>query len=164
MCSACSSFYRSHTLAKLHKQNVVYIAYVGMHDGVDTFKYGKSADIYQREYQSHRKNFKVFEMYNIYQTNYKDQVETLFANEMRLRNIHRELIIMTACNKPKLQTELFQPNDTYPIDHIDTIIRELITEMNYNDEKLLELEKIKLRRLEIEYKIKKLDYIMRKQK
>ena len=153
------SFYQTNTLARLHKQNVLYVAYIGSYDGIDTFKYGKSSDVYQREYQSHRKSFKVFEMYNIYRTNYKDQVEGLLANELRLRNIHRELMIMTACNKLKLQTELFQPNEEYTINHVDTIIKELISEHNKRDreERELELERIKLQRLELEYKIKLLD-------
>ena len=146
------SFHKTGNLAKLYKQNVIYIAYVGTHNNKDTFKYGKSSDVFKREYSSHRKTFQIFEMYEIYKTNYKDHVEVQLEHELKLRNLHTQLYF------GKLQTELFQVNDTYSIDDIDRITRDIIKEHDAKDDKIIEYERIKLRQMELEYKMKLLDY------
>jgi hypothetical protein len=137
------SFYNTHTLGKFDNKNVVYLAYVGRYNDLDIFKYGKSSNVYQREMTSHRKHFDTFEMYNIYLTNHKDHVETQLEKELKLRNMHLELVINN-----KKQTELFCTTPAFDIHAVDRIVRDIIQEfaLSEAETRALEIEKIRLER------------------
>lgn len=146
MASVYRSVYRSKCITSFEGKNVLYIAYVGKHPRpsqqdalVDTFKYGKSSDIYQREYKSHRKAFGTFEMLHIYPSAYSDYVETQFERELRVRNIHTEISINN-----KKRTELFQPTEEYSLAFVATVMRRLIKMSEQRDKDMLELEKLRL--------------------
>lgn len=149
------SFYKTNLLAHVANKNVVYIAYVGKHGKNDTFKYGKSSDIYQREYTAHRKAFPIFDMIHIYPTNFNDYVETSFEKELKIRKIHTELVV-----NHKRQTELFQPNEDYPLESIDEMMKKIIKQHEMEDTMLQKLnaERIKLEKLKVRLAIKEVEY------
>lgn len=139
---------------------MVYIAYVGQYEGKHIYKYGKSANVYKREVQSHRNAFESFEMLYVHETNFKDQVETLFEKELVLRNMHRTMTI----NKKK-QTELFMLDTQEDIGDVNKVLVNIIQHYHdSHDEKrmatALELEKLAVKKLELQYKLKRLELKM----
>lgn len=136
-------------------KNVIYIAYVGKYNNNDTYKYGKSYDLYQRVCKSHRNTFDIFDLKHVYQTNYKDHVETKLEQGLKLINIHEELVI-----NQKKQTELFQTNDLYTLDYVNDLVLGIIDEIESTDRMSvkLEIEKIKLEKLKLRKEIKEMDY------
>ena len=145
----------SNSLSKIDKKNVIYIAYIGKYNNTDTYKYGKSYDLYQRVCKSHRNTFETFDLKHVYQTNYKDHVETRLEQGLKLINIHEDLVI----NK-KRQTELFQPNDLYTLDYVNDLVLGIIDEIESTDNNRvkLEIEKIKLEKLRLRKEMKEMDY------
>jgi hypothetical protein len=149
-----SSFYSKNPLFRVDKKNVLYIAYIGKFNNKDTYKYGKSTNVYNREMLSHRKSFTTFEMMNVFQTNFKDQVETQLEQELKIRNIHRELII-----KDRKYIELFQPSDEYSLLYIMNLTEELIkyNEFQEKDMMKLEMERLRVEKLRLRVHMKELD-------
>jgi|UniRef100_A0A6C0BGT1 hypothetical protein len=124
-----NSFYKTNDAFKFARQNVVYVAYVGKYNNQDYFKYGVSTNIFQREYEQHRKNFDHFEMclvkkaYNMY------QAEDYLEKELKLRNLHRHLEI-----RDKKQTELFVISEEYDYDYVRKLVNRVI---RYADKEIL---------------------------
>lgn len=133
------------------KKNVVYIAYIGVYERKHTFKFGKSTNIVSREVNSHQKQFESFDMLYIHETNMKDQVELRFKRLVKELGLHTNLMI-----KEKKQTELFQLEDYNAISAINDMMKGIIANMSpmeneHHDQ--IELEKLRIRRLELEYKV-----------
>ena len=149
-----ANFYRNAALFKHDYKNVVYIAHVGKYKNQDLFKYGKSTDVYQREYNAHRLNFESFNMLHIANTNYKDIVETTFERELKIRDVHVSLEI-----KNKRQTELFITNDTYSFDYFKCLLSDIIDHFDILDSEMrkLKMEEIKLQQMKIALEMKKLE-------
>lgn len=143
-------------LTHVHKKNVVYIAYVGRLDGKYTFKYGKSSDVYQREMGSHRHNFDKFDMLYVHKTNMKDQVESLFEQELIAQRLHTTKMI----NNRK-QTELFRLRRKMDVVDINDMLCDIIRSVDDESaglKDLIELERIRLQRMQLEVQSKILDY------
>lgn len=153
------SFYSKTPLFKVDKKNVLYIAYIGRYNDLDTYKYGKSTNVYNREMLSHRQSFPTFEMKQIYTTNFKDQVEVMLGQELKIRNIHRELLI-----KDKKHIELFQTTDEYTLPYILDMTEEIIrhTECQEREDKKLELERLRVEKLRLRVQMKELDLQIKK--
>ena len=147
----------SGSLSRIDKKNVIYIAYIGKYNNADTYKYGKSYDLYQRVHGSHRTAFDVFDIRHVYQTNHKDHVETLLEKNLKFINLHEELFI----NKKK-QTELFQPRGIYTIDYVNDLVLDIIDEVESTDvaRVKLEMEKLKLEKMKLRRDMKEIDYKM----
>ena len=114
------SFYKTHDLYKFANKNVVYIAYVGKYNEKPVYKYGISSNIYQREYQQHRKNFDEFTMCWIKKTCNMAQAEDMFEKELKIRNLHTTMTI-----NRKRQTELFVPTEEYPYEYLKRLFNRL---------------------------------------
>lgn len=143
------SFYKTNDAFKYSKQNVVYVAYVGKYNDQDHFKYGISTNIYQREYEQHRKNFEHFEMCLIKKAYNMHQAEDYLEKELKLRDLHRQLII-----KNKKQTELFVTTDEYDYDFIRKLVNRVV---RHADKEILEdirTLKKKIKSLEAELETK----------
>ena len=143
-------FYNSSSISKYDCKNVIYLAYVGVHNNNETFKYGKSANVYNREMTAHRKTFNpCFEMRGIFETNYKDQVETLLEKELKIRDIHTVMTI-----NGKRQTELFIPVCNFDYDYVEQLVKDIIYDFDIKTESRLkiELEKLQIERLKLELK------------
>lgn len=115
------SFYTHNDLYKFDNKNVIYIAYVGNINSEPIYKYGKSAKLFEREYNAHRKNFDTFQMQCVKITDNKDIVEDLFEKELLIRDIHRQIVINS-----KRQTELFTTTDNYNFSYIIKMLGRLI--------------------------------------
>lgn len=151
-----SSFYTDNDLYKYNNKNVMYIAYVGEINNEHIYKYGISGKVYEREYNSHRQNFDLFEMKIIKITDNKDVIEDIFEKEMLIRNIHRSIIINS-----KKQTELFTVNELYTFSYISKLFNRIIID-NPSFETIKYINKIK--KLENQLEIIKLELELEKQK
>ncbi len=137
------SFYKKNDLYKYDNKNVVYLAYVGVVNGEDMFKYGKTSQLYEREYKAHRKNFEFFEMQHVKITDNKDIVEDLFEKELQMRNIHRKITI-----KSMKQTELFTVTEEYDFEYIKKMLNRIVKN---NPSYEVSVLKRKLEKLQSEY-------------
>jgi hypothetical protein len=132
------SFYRKNDITRFDNKNVIYVAYVGLYKKQEIYKYGKSVSVYDREYLKHRKAFTEFEMRHIKITDNKDIIEDLFEKELKIRNLHRSIVINN-----KKQTELFTINNDYDYDYIIKLLNRLIrTNPSYEVKKLQDKLKI----------------------
>ena len=123
-----TKFYDSNTFHKFDKVPVVYIAFVGKYEGIYVFKYGISRDMFRREYKEHRKQFTKFDVVFIEECQNCEVVEDLFEKDMKLRNLHREIVI----NKKK-QTELFAVTTQYTYEHAIQYVQQLIKDNPIQD-------------------------------
>ena len=148
------TFYSKNPLFKVDKKNVLYIAYIGKYNDLDTYKYGKSTNVYNREMLSHRNSFPTFEMKHIYPTNLKDQVEVMLGQELKIRNIHKELVI-----KDRKHIELFQTTEEYTLPYILDLTEEIIkyNECQERDMRQLEMERLRVEKLRLRVHLKELD-------
>lgn len=140
-----ASFYLKNDLMKFHRQNVLYVAYIGKYNNQEYYKYGISTNIYQREYEQHRKTFETFEMQFIKKTYNMHQVEDMLEKELKIRNLHATLTFKKrgakATTAPKRQTELFVTNNVYDLKYIRRLINRIV---NYYDRDIIqEMKKLK---------------------
>lgn len=140
-------FYEKNDITKYDYKNVLYIAYVGKYDNKKIYKYGKSCNIYEREYMKHRKTFEKFKMCYIKISDNKDIIETLFEKELKIRNIHTNLKI----NK-RNQTELFYVNKKYSLKYIINLLNRLAANNETAEIKRLKA-KLKLANIKLKYLI-----------
>lgn len=131
-----SSFYSKNDLFKFDNKNVIYIAYVGVINKEQIYKYGKSCKLYEREYNAHRKNFDTFDMKLVKITDNKDIVEDILGKELQIRNMKRSLVINS-----KRQTELFAVNEDYDFKYVCNILNRIILKNPSYEVKMLK-EKI----------------------
>lgn len=146
--------YKTSRIAKFDQKNVVYLAFVGKFNNTETFKYGKSTNYYVREMTAHRKTFgPTFETRAIYETNYKDQVEVLLEKELKVRDLHRDMVF-----NGKKQTELFVTTPTYKFDFVDQLIKDIIYDFDCKDvhKASIELEKLKIEKLRLMVELAKM--------
>lgn len=149
-----ASVYRTATVTRFDHKNVIYLAYVGVHDQYETYKYGKSSNVYQREMTAHRKTFgDKFQMRGVYETNYKDQVELLLAKELKVRDLHRKMNVNN-----RNQTELFITTPTYTFEYVESLLKDIIHDFDCMDSKriALEVEKLKVEKLRLQLELKRI--------
>jgi hypothetical protein len=132
-------FYKAHDLYKYDHKNVIYCAFVGVHNNEPLYKYGKSTKLFEREYKAHRHNFPVFQMQFVKLTDNKDIVEDILERELQIRDIHRSATI-----NAKRQTELFTVNETYDIEYVHDLLVRIIKDNPSYEVKLLRQRIIRL--------------------
>lgn len=115
-------FYDIEDLYKYADQNVCYIAYVGVHDGEELFKFGITFDYYRREYQEHRNTFDTFDLLYLRRTDNNRIVEDLFKKECKLVNLYRKLKRDGQNNL----NELFTTSTTHSFDRMRMIMDKII--------------------------------------
>lgn len=141
------SFYKKYDITSFENRNVMYVAFVGRYKTTDLYKYGKSVNVYEREYTKHRKAFDMFDMQYIKGTDNKDIVENLFKKELKIRDLHRTMIINN-----KKQTELFTVTEDYDYNYIINLLNRLIkNNPSYEVKKLTDKLKLTNQRLKILY-------------
>lgn len=138
-----TSFYKENDLYKYDNKNVIYLAYVGIVNGEEMYKYGKTSKLYDREYKAHRKNFDIFEMQYVKITDNKDVVEDLLEKELQMRKIHRKATIKTMN-----QTELFTTTEDYTFQYIKKMLNRIARD---NPSHQVMLLKRKLEKLQSQY-------------
>lgn len=140
-----SSFYKEHDLHKYDNKNVIYVAYIGNINNEPTYKYGKSAKLYEREYNAHRKNFDIFEMNYVRITDNKDVVEEIIEKEFKIRNIYRCHVINS-----KRQTELFTINEQYDLEYVLKLVNRVVKNNPSHEVQVLK-EKLKKMHTKLKY-------------
>lgn len=141
------NFYKTHDLYKFHKQNVLYLAYVGKIDTRHHYKYGISTNVFQREYDQHRKTFEEFQMCLIKKTHNMHQAEEMLEKELKIRNLHTQKTILG-----KKQTELFVVNDDYDYMYIQRLVNRIVRHVDkeITDEVKRLKNEIRMRDIEIQ--------------
>lgn len=141
------SFYNENDVYKFLNSNVFYFGVVGMHNGEYIIKYGISGRIYGREYDEHKKIFgEQFKIFFVIETDNNANIEKLFEQTVRTKNLYREMIF-----RKKNRTELFLTSKLFTIDKaIETVINMVkenpTSEVKNKNEKIkcLEMENKKI--------------------
>ena len=163
------SFYNDNLLADYNSQNVLYIADIGFIENKQTYKYGKSSRIYERDVKEHRKVFSTFNIIHIVKTDNNDVIETMFKHELDVKKLLVSIKI-----GDKKQVELFITTNEHPINTLIDIMNKLtesyvlpiIKEITNDKEYLMKQEdtkqmqektkQVELETKQIELQIKKL--------
>jgi prophage antirepressor-like protein len=98
---------------------VVYIGEIGMVNGETLYKYGLSRDMFKRDYEQHSKNFKMFKVILLEETDHCKKVEDLFKQNMKTLTLNR---------KYKNNTEIFTVSIKYPITSLLSLMKKLVKE------------------------------------
>lgn len=114
-------FYTDNLICDYDHKNIIYIAYIGQVDGEQIYKFGKTSFLAKRDIEQHRKTFLTFEVVHISECDNKDIVEMKFRQELRVKNILRELTI-----NDRKQTELFTVTSAYSLDSIIKILTQIV--------------------------------------
>ncbi|AQN67865.1 putative BRO-N domain protein [Saudi moumouvirus] len=114
-------FYDDNSISDFFNKNAIYIAYIGVYNGEHLFKFGLTKNIFNRDYNQHRKNFENFKVVYIGETDNCETVESLFKKELRVRYYERQFII-----KNKLQTELFTVTVEFTHEYFIDLMKKLI--------------------------------------
>jgi hypothetical protein len=115
------SFYNENSISQFSNVNVLYCAYIGVHNNEHLFKFGISGDFPRRELLEHRKTFDIFDCVYIRECDNKDVCENYLKRDLAAKNILRSL----DC-KGKKQTELFCVTNVFTMDKILALISEII--------------------------------------
>lgn len=107
------SIYNDNMLLEYDNKNCVYIAYIGIHNNEPLYKFGKTADVYRRQFNEHAKLFDTFNLIYIKETDNKDAVEEKFKKELKCKQLLRQ-----SKTKNKQQIELFTVTEIYTIDDV----------------------------------------------
>jgi hypothetical protein len=144
--SSCKSFYDDNNISDYYTKNVCYLAAIGLYNGYIIIKYGKSGRMFKRDYEEHRKTFgSQFKCVYIIETDNSYQIETLFEQNIKLKNLSVEMIF-----NGKKRKELFMTCDTFTLENAKKLLSDLV-EKN----PLLSVEIERVKRLDLELQIKK---------
>jgi prophage antirepressor-like protein len=156
-------FYDRTTFSQYDKMAVIYIAFIGKYKGEYLFKFGLSRDMFRREYKEHRKQFEQFKVVFIGKCDNCEFVEDLFKKELKLRHLHRELVINN-----KTQTELFTITTKHTYKSMIELMKDIIDnnalpEIKEANNKITNLTNVvdtykqseELRKLELQYHMSK---------
>jgi prophage antirepressor-like protein len=159
-------FYDDAALSDFANLACMYIAYIGKHKNLHLFKYGLTRDIFSRDFKQHRKSFDQFTIIFIQQCDNCEKVESLFENELIVRNLHRNMTI-----NGKAQTELFTISTKFTHDYFIDLMKKIINEhklpaIKEADNKIITLNNVldvhnnsnELRKMEYDLKKMKYDY------
>lgn len=149
-----NSFYENNMLVNYSNKNVIYIGYIGVHNNEHLFKFGKTNNIFERDYRKHKYKYDKFDVIYIIECDNKDYVEKRFKDELLVKNIYRNLNI-----KGRNDKELFTITNKISIDDIKNMLKLLVEKFKMNKdcmiaeyEYLLEKEKTNQLRMQIDYK------------
>lgn len=159
--------YKTNLMSDYDNKNVLYVGDIGEHNDEHLYKFGKTSNIYTRDYGQHKKTFEQFHIVHIVE--YDNNVEQIFKRELLSKQLLREITI-----NQKKQTESFTTTiehniasiidllnglvDRYPLQAIankDREHREILMKNEYDKDVLIEREKTKQK--EIELKIKDIE-------
>lgn len=72
----------SNMISNYDNKNVLYIGYIGKYDDEPLYKFGKSSNIYARDYASNKKTLNLFDIVYIAVCDNKDEVEQKFKKRI----------------------------------------------------------------------------------
>lgn len=114
-------FYEDNYISNYFGKNCLYMAYVGIYNGVHIFKFGLTRRMFERDYLEHRKSFDKFMVIFIGECDNDKYVESMFKKELSVRGLDRSLVI-----NGKTQTELFTITTKFDDEFFVTMMTDLI--------------------------------------
>jgi hypothetical protein len=145
-------FWDDNLISKFNDKNVIYLALIGVIDGLFIFKYGKTKQVDIRELKQHKLTFEYFQMVHIEICDNNTFVECQFSKILESKSLNKKFIINN-----KTQTELFTITKEHSLEKIIDIVKELVKDHPLESIKEKDSELIKLKEYYENEKIKR-DY------
>ncbi len=117
-------FWNENQISDYNNKNVIYIAFIGIINNERIYKYGKSEQIYTREFKQHQKFFSIFKMKYVIESDNMSYIEKEFKKNLKSKNLLRTIEINYTN-----QTELFTISEQQ---NIDLIIENLVKLVDEN--------------------------------
>jgi prophage antirepressor-like protein len=139
------SFYDDNQLSDLQGNPLVYLAYVGIHNGQYKLKWGLSVDFTRRDLKEHRKLFEVFNVVGIWKTLSCKMVEDAIKKNFISKNMVTPLVIDKLTKKgitKSTQTEIITLDEINNLDYCLDMIESVVKNTMWPQE-LGYIEKIK---------------------
>src|SRR5439155_23466440 len=86
-------FYSENMLINYSNKNVIYIGYIGIYNNEHIFKFGKTCNIYNREFKKHKYTYNKFDIIFIIECQNNEYVEKRFKEELKVKNIDRKSVV-----------------------------------------------------------------------
>ncbi len=137
-------FWNENQINDYNNKNVIYIAFIGIFNSERIYKFGKSEQIYTREFKQHQKFFDIFKMRFVIECDNMSFVEKEFKKYLKSINLLKNIEM-----KETNLTELFTIKEKQ---NIDMIIHSLIKLVDENPLPAVKLLQDKLKQKEDELK------------
>jgi hypothetical protein len=106
-------FWNENQINDYNNKNVIYVAFIGLINNERIYKYGKSEQIYTREFKQHKKFFDIFKMRFVIECDNMSFVEKEFKKFLKSIDLLKNIEI-----KESNITELFTIKEKQNIDYI----------------------------------------------
>jgi hypothetical protein len=143
-------FWDDNLISNFNNKNVIYLALIGLIDGIYIFKYGATKQVDIREFKQHKSTFEFFQMVHIEVCDNMYFVESQFQKILESKCLLKKIII-----NGKTQTELFTITKEHTLDKIIEIVKELVITHPLKAIQEKDIELIKLKEYYENEKIKK---------
>ena len=114
-------FWNDNNVSNYNNKDVIYIGYIGIINNEIIYKFGKSENVYTREFAQHQKTYETFKMKHIEICDNMSFIEKELKKDLKSKNLLRTIEINS-----KNQTELSTVNDQNNIDKIIKNLKDLI--------------------------------------
>jgi hypothetical protein len=153
-------FWDENLISNFNYKCVIYLAYIGIIDGIHIFKYGVTKQVDIREFKQHKSTFEFFQMVHIEVCDNMYFVEGQLQKVLESKCLLRKIMINN-----KTQTEIFTITKEHTLEKIIDIVKELVLNHPLESIKEKDSELIKLKDYYENEKIKKeLETQLEKQK
>jgi hypothetical protein len=143
-------FWTDNLISNFNFMNVLYLAYLGLIDGIHIFKYGVTKQVDIREFKQHKSTYEFFQMVHIEICDNMYFVEGQFQKVLESKCLLKKIVINN-----KTQTELFTITKEHTLDKIIDIVKELVLNHPLKAIQEKDIELIKLKEYYENEKIKK---------
>ncbi len=106
-------FWNENQINDYNNKNVLYIAFIGIFNNERIYKFGKSEQIYTREFKQHQKFFDIFKMRFVVECDNMSYVEKEFKKFLKSINLLKNIEI-----KDSNLTELFTIKEKHNIEYV----------------------------------------------
>jgi hypothetical protein len=145
-------FWDDNLISNFNYKCVIYLAYIGIIDGIYIFKYGVTKQVDIREFKQHKSTFEFFQMVHIEVCDNMYFVESQLQKVLESKCLLRKIMINN-----KTQTEIFTITKEHTLEKIIEIVKELVLNHPLESIKEKDSELIKLKEYYENEKIKR-DY------
>jgi hypothetical protein len=159
-------FWDDNLISNFNYKCVIYLAYIGIIDGIYVFKYGVTKQVDIREFKQHKSTFEFFQMVHIEVCDNMYFVESQLQKVLESKCLLRKIMINN-----KTQTEIFTITKEHTLEKIIEIVKELVLNHPLESIKEKDSELIKLKeyyenekiKRDYEFQLKKKDSELEKQ-
>jgi hypothetical protein len=145
-------FWNENEISDYNNKNVLYIAFIGIFNNERIYKFGKSEQIYTREFKQHQKFFNIFKMKHVEECDNMSLIEKEFKKNLKSKNLLRNIEI-----KLNNITELLTISEQHSIDTIINSLKYLVIEYplpavkKLRDDIIVKDNEIKIKTIEVEF-------------